>query len=125
MRARPWVAVVIAAIIFALIPLVGLQLFLALPLIGLVLTAGTPPDYVAAAKTVDHRPRNLALGIVTLIFVVIVILQPQLTLWLVVLFGLDAPVSSLQSSRLQRWPCRLRWLTRLRRSPTCLRAAQF
>ena len=47
-RARPWVAVVIAAIIFALIPLVGLQLFLALPLIGLVLTAGTPPDYVAA-----------------------------------------------------------------------------
>ena len=89
-RARPWVAVVIAAIIFALIPLVGLQLFLALPLIGLVLTAGTPPDYVAAAKTVDHRPRNLALGIVTLIFVVIVILQPQLTLWLVVLFGLDA-----------------------------------
>ncbi len=89
-RARPWVAVVVAAIIFALIPLVGLQLFFALPLIGLALTAGTPPDFVAAAKTVDRRPRNVVLGIVILIFVVVVVLQPQLSLWLVVLFGLDA-----------------------------------
>ena len=74
-RARPWVAVVVAAIIFALIPVVGLQLFLALPLIGLAPAAGTPPDYIAAAKTVDRRPRNLVLGIVILIFVVIVILR--------------------------------------------------
>ena len=41
-RAHAWVAVVVAAIIFALIPLVGLQLFFALPLIGLALTAGAP-----------------------------------------------------------------------------------
>ena len=42
-RARPWLAVIVAAIIFALIPFGGLSLIFALPLIGLVLTAGTPP----------------------------------------------------------------------------------
>jgi hypothetical protein len=44
-RARPWVAVIVAAIIFALIPLIALPPLYALPLIGLALTAGTPPDY--------------------------------------------------------------------------------
>ncbi|MFZ1114437.1 MAG: hypothetical protein WAN44_01245 [Propionibacteriaceae bacterium] len=34
-RARPWIAVIVAGIIFALIPLTGLETFFALPLIGL------------------------------------------------------------------------------------------
>jgi hypothetical protein len=89
-RARPWVAVIVAAIIFALIPVFGLQLFFVVPLIGLVLAAGAPPDYVADAKTVDRRPRNLLLGIVVLICVALVVLQPELILWLVVTFGVDA-----------------------------------
>ena len=59
-RARPWVAVIVAAIIFALIPVLGLQLFFVVPLIGLVLAAGAPPDYVADAKAVDRRPATLS-----------------------------------------------------------------
>jgi hypothetical protein len=89
-RARPWVAVIVAAIIFALIPLIGLQLFFVVPLIGLTLAAGAPPDYVSDAKTVDRRPRNVVLGIVVLICVAVAVVQPQLILWLVVLFGVDA-----------------------------------
>jgi hypothetical protein len=58
-RARPWLALIVVAIIFALIPLLGLQLYLVVPLIGLVLALGTPPDYVINAKTVANRPRNL------------------------------------------------------------------
>ena len=88
-RARPWIAVIGAAIVFALIPLIGLPLFYALPLIGLALVAGSPPDYVADAKPVARRPRNLVLGILILIFLAIVVLQPQLNLWLVELFGLE------------------------------------
>jgi hypothetical protein len=37
--------VIVAAIIFALIPLIALPPLYALPLIGLALAAGTPPDY--------------------------------------------------------------------------------
>lgn len=88
-RARPWVAVIIAAIIFALIPLIGLQLIFVLPPIGLALAAGAPPDYVPDAKPVDRRPRNVILGILVLICLAITVLQPQLTLWIVALFGLD------------------------------------
>ena len=89
-RARPWIAVIVAALIFALIPLVGMQLFLVVPVIGLALSAGAPPDYVADAKPVDRRPRNLVLGIVALICAAVVVLQPHLTPWLLALFGLDA-----------------------------------
>src|SRR6186997_860446 len=53
-RARLWVAVIVAAIIFALIPLIDLQLIFAVPLIGLALAAGVPPDYVPDAKPVDR-----------------------------------------------------------------------
>jgi hypothetical protein len=55
-RAHPWVAVIVAAIIFALI---GLPLFFAVPVIGVALAAGAPPDYVANAKTVHSRPRTI------------------------------------------------------------------
>jgi hypothetical protein len=58
-RARPWVAAICAAIVFALILLVGLPWFCALPLVGLALAVGAPPDYVADAKPVASRPRNL------------------------------------------------------------------
>jgi hypothetical protein len=88
-RARPWVALIVAAIIFALIPIIGLSLFLALPLIGLALALGAPPDYVADTKTVARRPRNLVLGILILICVAVMVLQPQLARWLVVLVGLE------------------------------------
>jgi hypothetical protein len=82
--------VVVAAIIFAFIPVFGLQLFLVVPLIGLTLAAGAPPDYVADSRPVDRRPRNLVLGILLLVCLAVVVLQPHLTLSLVVLFGLDA-----------------------------------
>jgi hypothetical protein len=88
-RARPWIAVIGAAIIFAVILLFGLPWFYALPLIGLALAAGAPPDYVADAKPVARRPRNLVIGIVVLILLALVVLQPQLNLWLVGLFGLE------------------------------------
>jgi hypothetical protein len=87
---RPWLAVIVAAIIFALIPVVGLPLFFALPLIGLALAAGSPPDYVADAKSVDRRPRNVILGILVVLCLLVTVLQPRLTLLLVLLFGLDA-----------------------------------
>ena len=88
-RARPWIAVIGAAIVFALIPLIGLPLFYALPLIGLALAAGSPPDYVADAKPVARRTRNLVVGILILILLAVFVLQPQLNLWLVELFGLE------------------------------------
>jgi hypothetical protein len=88
-RARPWIAVIGAAIVFALIPLIGLPLFYALLLIGLALAAGSPPDYVADAKPVARRTRNLILGVLVLILLAVVVLQPQLNLWLVELFGLE------------------------------------
>lgn len=89
-RMRPWLAVIVAAIIFALIPIVGLPLFFALPLIGLALAAGSPPDYVGDAKTVARRPRNIILGMVVVLCLVVTVLQPHLTLLLVLMFGLDA-----------------------------------
>jgi Peptidase family M23 len=87
-RARPWIAVTGAGIVFALIPLIGLPLFYALPLIGLALAAGSPPDYGADAKPVARRTRNLVLGILILILLAVFVLQPQLNLWLVELLGL-------------------------------------
>jgi hypothetical protein len=86
---RPWIAFVAAVIIFALIPIIGLPPFLALPLIGLALVLGAPPDYVADAKVVAPRPRNLVIGILILICVAVTVLQPQLARWLVMLVGLE------------------------------------
>jgi hypothetical protein len=76
-----------------------------------VIAAGARPDYVADAKTVDRRPRNLVLGIVVLICVALVVLQPQLILWLVVTFGSTLRVSLSRSLRWHRWRCRWRWQT--------------
>ena len=87
-RARPWVALICAAIIFALIPIIGLPLLFALPLIGLALALGAPPDHVADARAVARVPRNLVIGILILICVAVMVLQPQLAGWLVALVGL-------------------------------------
>ena len=67
--------------------IVGLPTFFALPLIGLALAAGAPPDYVPGAMAVALRPRNVVLAILILICLAVVVLQPQLARWLVVLFG--------------------------------------
>ena len=87
-RARPWVALICAAIVFALIPIIGLPLLFALPLIGLALALGAPPDHVADARAVAREPRNLVIGILILICVAVMVLQPQLAGWLVALVGL-------------------------------------
>ena len=88
-RARPWLAVIVAAVTFALIPLLGLQLYLVVPLIGLVLALGAPPDYVINAKTIANRPRNLVLGVLVLLCIAVVGSQPYLALFLLRLLGLD------------------------------------
>ena len=118
-RARPWIAVIGAAIVFALIPLIGLPLFYALPLIGLALAAGSPPDYVADAKPVARRTRNLVLGILILILLAVFVLQPQLNLGWWSCSGWRSPASLSRSLRWLRWPCRWRWPIPLRRSETC------
>jgi hypothetical protein len=87
-RARPWVAVTAAAIVFALIPLIGLPLYIALSPIGLVLAMGAPADYVADAKVIARGPRNLVLGILILVGVAVLVSLPQLLPWLVMLVGL-------------------------------------
>jgi hypothetical protein len=121
-RARPWIAVIGAAIVFALIPLIGLPLFYALLLIGLALAAGSPPDYVADGKPVARRTRNLILGILILILLAVFVLQPQLNLWLVELFGLEITglVVALVAAGALALP--LAMADPLRRSETCLSA---
>ena len=85
---RPWIALLVAVIVFALIPIIGLPLLFALPLIGLALALGAPPDHVADARAVARVPRNLVIGILILICFAVVVLQPQLAGWLVALVGL-------------------------------------
>jgi hypothetical protein len=69
------------------------------------LAVGAPPDYVVDAKPVARRPRNLVIGIVVLILLAVVVLQPQLTLWLVVLFGLEFAGLVVMFWRWLRWFC--------------------
>ena len=72
-RARPWVAVIVAAIILALVPLVGLQLIFVVPLIGLHVKVGqqivkvgnsgntTEPHLHIQAQTVGTGVGDIAL----------------------------------------------------------------
>ena len=62
---------------------------LALPVIGVVLAFGSPPDHVADARPIARRPRNAVIGVALVAALAVVILQPQLSLPLVTLFGLD------------------------------------
>ena len=58
-------------------------------MIGVVLALGSPPDNVADVRPIARRPRNAVIGAVLLAALAVVILQPQLSVPLVTLFGLD------------------------------------
>ena len=88
-RFRPWIALAAAAVLFACGLLGVLPFIVVLPVIGVVLALGSPPDHVADARPIARRPRNAVLGAVLVAALAVVILQPQLSLPLVTLFGLD------------------------------------
>ncbi len=88
-RFRPWIALAVATILFACGLLGVLPFILVLPVIGVVIALGAPPDHVADARPIARRPRNAVLGAVLVAALAVVILQPQLSLPLVTLFGLD------------------------------------
>jgi hypothetical protein len=86
---RPWIALAAAGVVFA-VGLFGILPFIvALPVIGVVLAFGAPPDLVDHARPIAHRPRNALLGEALAAALAVVILQPQLSVPLVTLFGLD------------------------------------
>ena len=88
-RVRPWIALAAAGVVFA-VGLFGILPFIvALPVIGVVLAFGAPPDHVAHARPIAQRPRNAVLGEALAAALAVVILQPQLSVPLVTLFGLD------------------------------------
>ena len=88
-RVRPWIALAAAGVVFACGLMGVLPLILALPVIGVVLAFGSPPDHVADARPIARRPRNALLGGAVAAALAVVILQPQLGVPLVTLFGLD------------------------------------
>ena len=88
-RFRPWIALAAAGVVFACGLLGVLPFIFALPVIGVVLAVGSPPDHVADARPIARRPRNAVIGAVLLAALALVILQPQLSVPLVTLFGLD------------------------------------
>ena len=88
-RFRPWIALAAATVLFTCGLLGVVPFILALPVIGVVLALGSPPDHVGTARPIARRPRNAVLGVALVAALVVVILQPQLSLPLVTLFGLD------------------------------------
>ena len=88
-RVRPWIALAAAAVVFALGLLGVLPFMLVLPVIGVVLALGAPPDHVIHARSIARRPRNAMSGVALVAALAVVILQPELSLPLVSLFGLD------------------------------------
>jgi Peptidase family M23 len=88
-RVRPWIALAAAAVLFALVVFGFWPFTFAAPVIGMVLALGSPPDYVGQARPVARRPRNAVVGVAIIAALAVVVWQPQLTLPLVVLFGMD------------------------------------
>jgi hypothetical protein len=88
-RVRPWIAVGSAIAVFALGLLGVLPFMLVLPVIGVVLALGAPTDHVIHARSIARRPRHAVLGVVLVATLAVVILQPELSLPLVTMFGLD------------------------------------
>ena len=88
-RARPWIALAAAAVLFALSMFGLLPFIYAAPVIGVVLALGSPPDYLGQARPVARRTRNAVVGAALIAALAVVVWQPQLTLPLVVLFGMD------------------------------------
>src|SRR5215210_7293761 len=89
LRVRPWIALAVAAVVFASGLLGFLPIILAVPLIGVVLALGSPPDHVGHARPIARRPHNVVLAIALVAALVVVVGQPQLALPLVALFGLN------------------------------------
>ena len=88
-RVRPWIALGAGAVVFAVGLLGVLPFIFALPVIGVVLALGAPPDHVAHARSIARRPRNAVIGVALVAALAVVVGQPQLSLPLVTLFGLD------------------------------------
>ena len=88
-RVRPWIALTVAAVLFALIMFGLLPFTYAAPVIGVVLALGSPPDYLGQARPVARRTRNAVVGVALIAALAVVVWQPQLALPLVVLFGMD------------------------------------
>ena len=88
-RFRPWIALAAATVLFTFGSLGVLPFIAVLPVIGVVLAFGSPPDHVADVRPIARRPRNAVIGAVLLAALAVVTLQPQLSLPLVTLFGLD------------------------------------
>ncbi len=88
-RLRPWIALVVAVALFTAVAL-GLAPFTyAAPVIGLVLALGAPADEVEPVRAITRGPRNVVLGAALVVALAAVVWQPQLTLPLVVLFGMN------------------------------------
>ena len=88
-RVRPWIALAAAAVVFASGVSGILPFIFVLPVIGVVLALGSPPDHVAHARPIARRPRNAVLGVALVAALAVVVGQPQLSLPLVAVFGLD------------------------------------
>src|SRR4051794_18473481 len=88
-RARPWIALAAASAVFTCGLLAVLPFSLALPVIGVVLALGSPPDHLAHVRPIAARPRNAVLAVVLIAALAVVVGQPELSLPLVTLFGLD------------------------------------
>jgi hypothetical protein len=88
-RVRLWVALGAAAVVFGCGLFGVLPFILALPVIGVVLAFGSPPDHLTDARPLAHGPRNAVLGEALAAALAVVILQPELSVPLVTLFGLD------------------------------------
>jgi hypothetical protein len=88
-RVRPWIALAAVAVVFASGLLGVLPFIFVLPMVGVVLAFGSPPDRVAEARPIAWRRRNAVLGAVLVAALAVVVAQPQLSLPLVTLFGLD------------------------------------
>ena len=72
-----------ALVVFGLVPF-----SYAAPLVGVVLALGASPDYVGEPRPVARRLRNAVLGVALVAALAVVVLQPQLTMLLVVAFGM-------------------------------------
>ena len=88
-RFRTAAALAAAAITFALIPLGVLPIIIALPVMGLLLALGAPPDTVPAARPLARNRRNAVLGVLVLLALAVVALQPRLLGLLLTLFGIE------------------------------------
>jgi hypothetical protein len=82
-------ALAAAVVLFALVASGSLALIFAVPVAGLVLALGAPADHTAQARPLAGRRRNAVLGALLLVSCAVVVLQPQLSLPLYGMLGLE------------------------------------